>query len=64
MSLNDSMDDGFRDHKIKVSINDVKPAKSLSHIDKSVIQKGDVNIKKLLKRIDRSSVNYLEWMRK
>ena len=37
MSINDSQDDGFRDHKIKVSVREVRPAKSLSHIDKGVI---------------------------
>lgn len=47
-----------------VSIHDLNLAKSLSHVDKLIIDKGDINIKKLLKRIDKQSVNYIEWVRK
>eukprot|EP00347_Sterkiella_histriomuscorum_P012532 403368213 len=43
--------------------SEVKLAPSLSHIDKVVIDKSDKNIQKLLKKIDKNSSQYVEWMR-
>ena len=40
-----------------------KPSISFSQIDKRVIEKSDQNIRKLLKRIDRDSIQYTEWDR-